>query len=120
MAEALLVYQGASLHVVFDVTDEAGVPFPLTANGYTAAAMQVRPRPGSDSVLLDLSTAAGTLTIEPGGVTGEVHADVGADLTLTAGSGAYDCLAWNPSDTTNVLVIASGQVRLTKRVTAKP
>lgn len=117
----LTVYQGTSLHVVFEVTDDAGAPFPLTANNYTAAALQARTRPGATTTLLDVSTTTGELTIEPASATGEVHLDLGADVTaaLTAG-GAYDCLAWNPADTTDVIVIASGQISLKKRVTQKP
>lgn len=117
-ADALVVYQGAQLDVVFDVTDEADVPIPLT--GY-AAAMQVRPQPGHETLLLDLSTADGTLVIEPGGAVGEIHAHAGANLTVAMTRGGfYDCLAWPTSDPTAVLLIASGAVVVRPRVTQKP
>lgn len=122
MADDLVVYQGASLRAVFEVTDDADAPFPLIDNGYTAAAMQARPRVDSDVLLLDLSTAGGQLTIEPAGATGEVHIDVPADQTAAVTeSGEYDCVAWNPSDTTDVIVIAPrAPLTRKRRVTAAP
>lgn len=121
MAGEFTVYQGASLHVRFDVTDDEDVPIPLTANNYTAAAMQARSRIGAATTVLDVSTATGELTIEPDDATGEVHLDVGADVTAGLTGGAvYDCLAWNPADLTDVIVIASGRITLRKRVTAAP
>lgn len=119
-ADAIVVYQGASLHVVFDVTDEAGVALTLLANGYDRAAMQARARPSSGETLLDLSTTAGQISIEPAGATGQVHVDAGADVTLlVTRNGVYDCLAWKSANPDDVLVIAAGHIRLVKRVTRR-
>jgi hypothetical protein len=118
----IIVYQGVSLHVVFDVTDDTGAVFDLGVNGYDTAAMQARTRPSTTGTpLLDLSTAAGTITIEPSGATGQVHVDVPADqtATLTYG-GVYDCLVWKSTDPTDVLMISAGRLTVLERVTAKP
>jgi hypothetical protein len=116
--DELVIYQGAAFDVVFDVTDDEGVAVPL--DGFKAA-MQVRSRTDVDPPLLDLSSDDGTLVIEPGGATGEVHVRVGGDVTapLTRG-GVYDCIAWDPLDPTGALVIADGRVRVKRRVTRKP
>lgn len=114
----ILVHQGVQLNVVFDVVDVAGAP--VTLAGYEAA-MQVRPRPGDPELLLDLSTANGTITIEPSGATGVVAVQAGGDLTAAmAKGGKYDCLAWPSGNTSAALLIAEGSVVLRKRVTEQP
>lgn len=112
---AIVIHPGASLHVVFDVTDDVGTPVALA--GYHAA-VQIRPRPGDPTLLLDATTENGMIAVQPGGVVGEVHLDVPATATaLITRSGRYDCLAWNPSTPTEVLLIARGAVTIERPVT---
>lgn len=117
----LVLYQGATLNVLFEVTDDADVPVELLANGYDRAAMQARKRVNSETTLLDLSSQTGEITIEPDDATGDVKVEVGADVTAAVtASGVYDCLVWKSADTTDVLLIAQGRMLLDKRVTRKP
>lgn len=121
MSDSLIVSQGTNLDLIFKVTDDAGSPFHLTSQGYTQAAMQARPGPRSSVVMLDLSVDNGKIVIEPGGATGEVHINAtGVDTLGVDQNGVYDCLAWNPGSTSDVVLIGAGRIIAQRRVTHKP
>lgn len=122
MSDDLQVWPGSRLDVLLTVVDDTGAPFPLVSGGYTAAAMQARTSVGSATILLDLSTANGAIKIEPGGATGQVHIHAGADLTAAVTTqGVYDCIAWNPADLTDVIIVAPlGSVIPMGKVTPSP
>jgi len=98
-------YSGTGIMTTFPVTD-------LT--GYTAD-LQVRAAPGSPTVLIELSTTNGGITLDP--TTGTVTLNVSAAQTaaLAWSQGVYDLLL--TSSTGFVTRLAQGNVIVTQDVT---
>ena len=97
-----------------DPTGNTFEPFDLT--GY-AAKMQVRRTIDSSSVLLELSTSNGALTINPSGaLTNEIYINVSASVTASVStSGVYDLEIISPSGI--VTRILQGEFFLSPEVT---
>lgn len=81
----IAVYQGASWDLF--LTWSTGDPLvPVNLTGWDAA-LQVRTEPGSDTVLLELSTGNGRIAL--GGAAGTANLSVNAETTATLDSGVY-------------------------------
>lgn len=81
----IAVYQGASWDL--SLTWSTGDPLvPVNLTGWDAA-LQVRTEPGSDTVLLELSTGNGRIAL--GGAAGTANLSVNAETTATLDSGVY-------------------------------
>lgn len=108
----ITVDQGASFLLNVQALNEDRSVMDLT--GYSAR-MQVRSSPSSNTVLMEATTAAGTITINAPG--GTVMVNVGADLTaaMTWNSGWYDLEIYTSS--TNVRRLLEGYASLSLEVT---
>lgn len=95
------VDQGATINTLITWLDQDGEPIDLTT--FTAR-MQVRPDYDSDSILLDLTTENGMITL--GGLSGTITLNVPAtDMEAIAyGQYVYDLEMVNGSEVTRLLM----------------
>lgn len=83
----LSIDQGATFQLLITWNDPSGTPINLT--GYTAR-MQIRPTQPSSTIVLELTTENGGITL--GGLAGTISlfASATATAAITADSGVYD------------------------------
>lgn len=106
------IEQGATLMKPFIWKDSDGVPVDLT--GYTAK-MQVRQSPQSGTVLLELSTSNGRITL--GGAAGTITLALTAAITAAIAwrRGVYDIELTSGDGTVTRLL--EGEIQVSKEVT---
>lgn len=96
----ILADQGATFTRTLTYLDNAGAPVNLT--GYTAK-MQVRPTIGSSTVLVELSTANGRITL--GGALGTIALNAPASaMGFEAGTYVYDLEITSGANTTRIIM----------------
>ncbi len=107
------IEQGARFSKRIEWKDAADDLVPLTG---LAARMHLRPKVDSATVLLEMTTDNGRITLtDPGIIEWALGADVTADLDFS--SAVYDLEIYDPLDDTVVDRLLEGKVTLKKEVT---
>lgn len=108
----LLIQQGADFSHVISLQNSDGSPMVLS--GYSAK-MQIRPAAGSATLILELSTANGRITIN--GLAGQITLNIpnATTTTLVTGSAVYDL---EITDGSGIITrVMQGNVTLSPEVT---
>ena len=111
----IAIFQGATFdQTLFYETGEPPTPFNLS--GYTAK-MQIRSRPESKAVILELSTTNGRITLNYGSQNGAIRLLISADITATLpprDEAVYDLVLYSGTIKTRIL---QGSVVISPEVT---
>lgn len=107
----LFIEQGSAFTKTFIWKDDTGEPIDLTNS---SARMQIRPSVSSDTVLLELTTGNGRITL--GGTAGTITLNLGATVTATmTKGGVYDLELVQSADEVDRFL--EGTVTISKEVT---
>ena len=111
----ICIFQGATFdQTLFYETGEPSTPVNLT--GYTAK-MQIRSKPESKAVILELSTSNGRITLNSGSQNGAIRLFISATdtgLLSVCDKAVYDLELYNGAVTTRIL---QGNVIISPEVT---
>lgn len=111
----IVIFQGATFDQTF-FYEKGEPPAPFNLSGYTAK-MQIRSKPESKAVILELSTTNGRITLNYLGNHGAIRLLISKDITATLpprNEAVYDLVLLSGGDKTRIL---QGSVIISPEVT---
>lgn len=112
----ITIEQGAKFSLSLLWTDSANAPIAL---GTYKARMMIRHQIDDAAPLVDLTSDAGDIDLEPGAVTGKIVVNIGATATdlLGVSGGVYDLELFDSVDVDDVVRLVEGKVFVKRAVT---